>query len=122
VPLFGPPAAGLLDPIPPADLVRALHLEIPELLAGLEDGDDTRNSLLTLARIWFTLETGRIESKDVAAAWALERLPEASGEALGLARAAYLGEAVDTWDKPARRMARADWDAIVAVIDLLTRT
>jgi len=116
--LVGPPADELLDPVPRADLARACRDVIPELLPGLED-DDTRNSLLTLARIWFTLSTGRIESKDVAAAWALERLPTGAGEALSLARAAYAGEAVDHWDAPAIEHARADWVTMTAAIDRL---
>ena len=37
--------------------------EIPELLPGLEE-DDTRNSLLTVARIWYTLETGTVAAKE----------------------------------------------------------
>ena len=115
VALVGPPASEVLDPVPLADLKRACRDVIPELLPGLED-DDTRNSLLTLARIWFTLSTGRIESKDVAAAWALDRLPDGAGEALRLARAAYLGEAADDWTAPAIVLAEADWDAITALI------
>jgi hypothetical protein len=47
--------------------------ELPSLVADLES--DTRNVLLTLARMWTTVATGRIVSKDAAAAWALERLP-----------------------------------------------
>ena len=39
--------------------------------------DDTRNSVLTLARIWLTVETGEIGPKD-AADWALERLPRST--------------------------------------------
>ena len=42
-------------------------------MADLEG--DVRNVLLTLARVWFTLETGTIASKDVAADWAITRLP-----------------------------------------------
>ncbi len=112
VSLFGPPAVALLDPIPRPDLERAMRDEIPELLPGLEEGD-TRNSLLTLARIWYTLETGTIESKDVAAGWALKRLPAGAGEALALARAAYRGDAVDAWDAAAKATARFDWDAML---------
>ena len=73
-------------PGPSADLKQACRDVIPELLPGLE-ADDTRNAILTLARIWFTLATGRIESKDVAAAWALDRLPNGAGKALRRARA-----------------------------------
>ena len=115
VALLGPPARSLLDPVPRADLGRALRDVIPELLPGLAD-DDTRNSLLTLARIWLTVATGRIEPKDVAAAWALERMPGGAGEALRLARAGYLDETKDTWDDAARVLAHADADAMLAAI------
>lgn len=113
--LVGSPAADALDPVPQADLERACRDVIPELLPGIEE-DDTRNSLLTLARIWFTLATGRIESKDVAAAWALERLPDGAGEALRLARAGYLGDAEDRWDAAAIALAKVDWTAMGEVI------
>ena len=67
-----------------------MHDVIPDLIADL-DGD-VRNVLLTLARVWFTLDTGTIAPKDVAADWALQRLPEGRGAALGRARAGYLGD------------------------------
>ncbi len=56
-PLIGPPAVEVLDPVPAADLDRAMIDSIPDLLADLEP--DTGNVLLTLARIWTTLGTGR---------------------------------------------------------------
>ncbi|GEM_PF-6550602 len=37
---------------------------------------DERNVVLALARIWFSAATGTIAPKDVAANWALERLPQ----------------------------------------------
>jgi hypothetical protein len=92
-PLVGPPPEALLDPVPTADLVRASRDELPTLLADLEA--DTRNVLLTLARMWCTVATGRIHSKAAAAAWAIDRLPEAHRPALVLARAGHLGEASD---------------------------
>jgi streptomycin 3"-adenylyltransferase len=116
VPLFGPPVAVVVDPVPSADLERAVRDVIPELLPGIESRDHVRNSLLTLARIWFTLATGGIESKDVAAAWAIERLPAGTGAGLRLALAGYLGEATDTWDEPALATARTDWEAIIAAL------
>jgi streptomycin 3"-adenylyltransferase len=72
-PLFGPPPAEVLDPVPPADLRRAMFDSIPALL-GFLDGDEG-NVVLTFARIWTTLATGIIRSKDAAADWALPRLP-----------------------------------------------
>lgn len=117
VPLFGPPIVDLVDPIPRDDLHRALRDVIPDLLADL-DGD-VRNVLLTLARVWFTLETDAIEAKDVAAEWAVARLPEGRGAALGRGRAAYLGELDDTWDGEALAEARADAASIAAAIHAL---
>jgi predicted nucleotidyltransferase len=117
VALFGPPIVTLVPPIPHGDLERALRDVIPDLMADLEG--DVRNVLLTLARVWFTLETGRIVSKDIASAWALDRLTDGRGEALRRARAAYLGEQVDAWDDPAMAEARADAAAIRTAIEAM---
>lgn len=113
--LFGPPVAQVVDPVPRADLERALVDVIPGLMADLDH--DVRNVLLTLARIWFTLETGTIASKDVAADWAIARLSHGRGDALRLARAAYLGEAEDSWSEEAMTAARADATAMRSVVD-----
>jgi predicted nucleotidyltransferase len=95
--LFGPPPADILDPVPRADLVRAVVEGIPDLLDDLEP--DTANVLLTLARIWTTVATGEIRAKDAAADWALERLPGEHRPVLARARAVYLGEVEDEqWD------------------------
>ena len=64
-PVAGPPAAEVFDPVPQADVLDAMGRAVPELFPGLED--DTRNSVLTLARIWHTFGTGDIAAKDVAA-------------------------------------------------------
>ncbi len=93
--LFGPTATDLLDPVPPADVRRAMLDGIPGLLGDLTG--DERNVVLTFARIWATLETGRIWPKDQAADWALARLPEGRGGVLAHARAIYLGEAAEDW-------------------------
>ncbi len=45
-----------------------------ELAARLWAGDE-RNVVLTLSRIWYSAVTGKIAPKDVAADWAMERLP-----------------------------------------------
>ncbi|MFC4469751.1 aminoglycoside adenylyltransferase family protein [Streptomyces xiangluensis] len=95
-PLFGPPPADVLDPVPPEDLRRAIVAGVPELLAELES--DPRNVLLTLARIWTTLETGTITSKDEAAGWALDRLPDRYRSVLARARSVYLGDERESWD------------------------
>ncbi|NBE53253.1 aminoglycoside adenylyltransferase family protein [Streptomyces boluensis] len=95
-PLAGPPPAEVLDAVPYADVVRALRAGVPELLAEL--GSDTRNVLLTLARIWSTLRTGTISSKGAAADWALARLPEEHRPVLAHARAVYRGDAEESWE------------------------
>ncbi|SDK87386.1 aminoglycoside adenylyltransferase family protein [Streptomyces indicus] len=87
--LSGPPLASVLDPVPWADVVAASTAGVPGLLADLDT--DTRNVLLTLARVWTTVATGRIRSKDEAARWALERLPEEHRDVLAHARELYLG-------------------------------
>ena len=99
--LAGPPPAEVLDPLPEADLRRSITAGVPSLLDDLDS--DTRNVLLTLARIWATLATREIGSKDQAAAWALERLPEPDRGSLNLAREMYL----EGWD-------RDDWGSDLA--------
>jgi streptomycin 3"-adenylyltransferase len=93
--LFGPAPAEVLDPVPPRDLVRAVVAGVPGLLADLEE--DTRNVLLTLARVWTTAATGKVRSKDAAADWALLRLPVEHRPVLARAREGYLGEAWEDW-------------------------
>jgi predicted nucleotidyltransferase len=117
--LFGPPPAELLDPVPPADLRRAVVAGVPSLLADLET--DTRNVLLTFARIWFTLETGIIGSKDQAAEWAIERLPEQHRGVLDRARELYLEGADDDWT-PVMPAVLAHADVVVAEIERLQRS
>jgi len=116
-PLFGPPPDEAFDPVPRADLRRAIVAGVPGLLADLET--DTRNVLLTLARIWATLATGDLQSKDAAAAWASARLPDAHRPVLDRARSMYLeGWDEDDWGelKPA---VRASADLLVTEIERL---
>lgn len=119
-PLFGPPLAALLDPPPRADLRRAMADLVPVILPGIEQGDDRRNGLLTLARIWSTLATGEIRPKDAAADWALARLPEALRPVLAHARAVYLGAAREDWTGLAPLL-RPHVAHVVARIDALTQ-
>jgi streptomycin 3"-adenylyltransferase len=102
--LAGPRPASVLDAPPPEDLVRSMLDGIPGLLEDLED--DTRNVLLTLARIWTTLATGEIRAKDVAADWAIPRLPDAHRPMLAGARDLY------------RAGGYGDWPDIAAVREL----
>jgi predicted nucleotidyltransferase len=94
-PLFGPPPGEVLDPIPWADIRRAMLDSIPDLLSYL-DGDE-RNVVLTFIRIWTTLATGVIRSKDGAADWALPLLPSEHQAVLNYARANYLDGVPGEW-------------------------
>jgi streptomycin 3"-adenylyltransferase len=114
--LFGPPPAEVLDSVPHQDLRRAILAGVPSLLADLES--DTRNVILTLARIWDTLATGGIRSKDAAASWALTHLPPEHRPVLARARAVYLGDREEHWDDLLPRV-RLYADHVVAVIEQL---
>ncbi len=94
--LLGPPPAGVSDPVPRDDLIGATAACLEPLLADLQD--DTRNVILTLARMWYTVVTGTVSSKDGAADWALVRLPKQHREVLARARAVYLGHEEERWD------------------------
>jgi streptomycin 3"-adenylyltransferase len=101
-PLLGPPLTRVLDPVPSSDLRRAILDTIPALLADL-DGDEA-NVVLTFARMWLTMVTGVIAPKDVAADWAIARLPSEHREVVARARAVYLGEAADDWHDLGQRV------------------
>ena len=113
-PLLGPPPGEVLLPVSRPDLTRAMLEGIDPLLADLDD--DTRNVVLTLARIWTTLGTGEFRSKDAAADWALERLPAEHRAVLARARAIYLGDEPERWDDLAPRV-RPHANYVVAEIE-----
>ncbi|MCW3842509.1 aminoglycoside adenylyltransferase family protein [Micromonospora yasonensis] len=119
-PLAGPPPAELLDPVSAADLARAIVAGIPGLLANLDD--DTRNVLLTFARIWTTLATGDIVPKDAAADWALAQLPPEHRPVLAHARAIYLGQAEERWSDELTAQVRPHVDHVLAEIRRLAPT
>jgi Aminoglycoside adenylyltransferase, C-terminal domain len=70
---------------------------VEEVRPGIETGTDTTNGLLTLARIWFTLATGEMAPKDMAADWAIARLAGDDRTILERARGMYLGEVPHGW-------------------------
>jgi Aminoglycoside adenylyltransferase, C-terminal domain len=114
--LIGPPPTELIDEIPTSDMRAALIGVIPDLQSDL--ADDTTNVLLTLARVWHTLETGSFSSKDAAADWALALLPPLAHPPLELARDVYLGVAVDDWSD---RESEADSTTSVMVDRIKTK-
>lgn len=112
-PLLGQPPAAILDPVPRRDLANGSVAGIASLLDDLDS--DTRNVILTLARIWSTLATGSIRSKDAAADWVLARIPNEHRPVLARARAIYLGEQEELWDD-IRPQVRHHADYVVAEI------
>lgn len=95
IPMLGPNASDLLDPVPISDVRRAFADTLPALIANIEA--DERNVVLTLSRMWMTAVTGEIQPKDAAAEWAIARLPAEHAPLVELARDAYRGEVPDDW-------------------------
>jgi Domain of unknown function (DUF4111) len=112
-PLFGPRPGELLDSVPVEDCIKAMVSDIDGLMDDFEE--DTRNVLLTLARIWQTVVTGIIDRKDRAAEWAQERLPSDYRQLMERARAMYLGRQPDEWTDLASQ-ARASADYMISQI------
>jgi predicted nucleotidyltransferase len=118
-PLVGPPAATLMDPVPAEHLVASSLAAIDDLIADLVP--DTRNVLLTLARIWVTVAEGRIAEKDEAARWAAARVGSSDAAVILEAGEAYAAGLEERWDDrgpEARRCA----DAIVSGIRASARS
>ncbi len=120
-PLAGPPPAQVLDPVPHPDLIRATVAGTPGLIDDLES--DTRNVLLTLARVWSTLATGQIRSKDAAADWAISALPPEHRPALEHARDLYLdcSYAQEQWSDALRALVGPCADRVLAEVDRLAQ-
>ena len=95
VTIVGPPPAEVLDPVPKEDFGDALVAGVPHLVEDIDR--DTRNVVLTLARIWNGLATGAVQSKDAAADWALPFLPSEHRPVLVRARDIYLGLEEERW-------------------------
>lgn len=89
--LAGPTAASIFDPVPQADFRRVLADTLGMWRAPPDWAGDERNIVLTLARMWYSADTGEIVPKDAAADWALGRLPAEHRPVLAEARRAYLG-------------------------------
>lgn len=96
VTLVGPPVSEVFDPIPRGDFIHALVADIGALVKDIES--DTRNVVLTLARIWNGVVTGEVQSKEAAAEWALRRLAPEHGVVLARARDIYVGNEEEHWD------------------------
>jgi len=94
--LFGQAPIELLDPVPYHDFIMATVNELDSLMTDIES--DTRNVLLTLARVWSTVETDTISSKSAAASWVIDKLSEEYKPVMQQARAILLGEKEEDWE------------------------
>lgn len=94
--LHGPSASELLPQVPDQHVRDAIATMMPEVARNWRG--EEKHALLTLARMWITLQTGGIVAKDVAASRIGSAIPEAHRPVLEHARAVYLGTAADEWD------------------------
>jgi predicted nucleotidyltransferase len=117
VALIGPPPPKVFDPVPFPDVLDAIVVGVDHWVGNIDE--DTRNGILALARIWSASATGSLHSKDAAAAWALDRLPDDYEAVLARARAIYLGGEEDHWDD-VREQVRGYVEYVVEEIDRLT--
>ncbi|MGG1659213.1 aminoglycoside adenylyltransferase family protein [Brevibacillus sp. NRS-1366] len=85
----------VIPEIPRKDLFNGIKESIPNLIAHYHG--DERNVLLTLCRMWLTIDTKEIVSKDKAGVWAKTRVPKKYKEIIELAIKDYLSEAHINW-------------------------
>lgn len=96
VTLFGEDIKEIILQIGMEYIIKALKADIPILLEGVRE--EGKNTVLTLARIWYTVFTEKITSKDNAANWAMAILPKEQGALLNLAKEEYLGNLKVNWN------------------------
>lgn len=104
--LVGPAVEDFFDPVPENDLFKALTDTLKLWNSQPDWAGDERNVVLTLSRIWYSSQTGRIAPKDVAADWVMERLPVQHQPVLLEARQAYLGQREDRLASRADQLAK----------------
>lgn len=86
----------LLANVPYHDFMKAMLHDLNRLAMDLEN--DTRNVLLTYARIWSTLETNAIRSKPAAADWVMNHLPKIYQPVMKRAKSICIGVEHEYWD------------------------
>lgn len=94
--LWGLEPSQLLVEVPYHDFMKAMLHDVDRLVADIEH--DTRNVLLTFARIWSTLETDTIRSKPAAADWVINHLPEKHKPVMKRAKSICIGAENEYWD------------------------
>jgi predicted nucleotidyltransferase len=95
--LYGPAATDLLPVVPESDIRSAILAMMPEVARNWRG--DEKNALLTLARMWVTLQTGDMVAKDVAVARVRGQVPAIHHPVLQHAVAVYRGEGADDWSQ-----------------------
>lgn len=119
--LYGSSPDKLLCKVPYGDFLGATKDALISLAVDLHS--DTRNVLLTYARIWRTVETDTLCSKPEAAIWVLDRLPEEHKPVMKRAHAICIGEESEYWgDMAALIQPTADYmvkqiDNVIASIE-----
>lgn len=94
--LFGLEPQSLVSPVPYQDFIKAMLQDLNRLNEALFD--DTRNVLLTYARIWSTLETNTIRSKPAAADWVIHHLSKEYVPVMHRAKSICIGVENESWD------------------------
>lgn len=94
--LWGTEPEQLLVHVPYHDFMKAMIHDLNRLATELES--DTRNVLLTYARIWSTLETNAIRSKPAAADWVMNHLPKKYKPVMMRAKSICIGVENEYWD------------------------
>ena len=90
--LKGAESKELIPAIPFHEIKKAIRFSLPGLISSFKG--DERNVLLTLSRMWFTLVTEEITTKDVAAKWVILKLPERFPPLLTTAKGSLFGKFV----------------------------
>jgi hypothetical protein len=94
--LVGASPNQLLCKVPYKDFIIATTDALQNLISDLDN--DTRNVLLTFARIWSTVATDTIRSKMAAADWTINVLPEKYRPVMERAKAICKNEEKEYWD------------------------
>ncbi len=93
--LWGTEPEQLLAQVPYGDFIKAMLHDLNRLATDLDH--DTRNVLLTYARIWSTLETNAIRSKPTAADWVMNLLPHIYQPVIERAKSICIGLENEYW-------------------------
>lgn len=103
--LHGRTLAELLPPVPGHDFKQALADTLVLWNTAEDWHGEEANIVLTLARLWYSAQTGNIAPKDVAAEWLLQHLPEQHHAVVRQARREYLAPTGATLPWPAAPLA-----------------